>query len=74
MLSVPLILGESVGILHFLNPIWVCLMGMFGLLKKIAVHKIVLESHSEVFHAFCMQVNKCDVIYTVLLNKDYVGE
>lgn len=48
-------------------------MGMFGLLKKIAVQKIVLGSQSEVFHAVRIHVNKCDVIYTVLLNKDYVG-
>lgn len=43
MLGSPLILGESVGTLHFLNPVWVCLMWMFGLLKKIAVHKTVFE-------------------------------
>lgn len=48
--------------------------GYVWIAQKNVVHKIVLESHSEVFHAFCMQVNKCDVIYTVLLNKDYVGE
>lgn len=49
-------------------------MGMFELLKKIAVYKIVLRSHSEVFHATCMHMNECDVIYTALLNKDYIGE
>lgn len=42
MHSGTLILRESVGILHFLNPVWVCLMGVFGLLKKVADRKIAL--------------------------------